>query len=150
MRFLFVDKIIRIKKGAYITGKKTVSFEECFLSSPDQEGYFPRLLIFEAVAQLASWLICYTTDFHYKPVLLKIDKAELFAQVQCGTSLLLEVEILSMNEEGAVINGQVKVADQLIALGTRCLCHHVPLDRLEDPDDVREQFRELTDGAVFL
>lgn len=149
MRFLFVDRIIEIKKGRFIRGIKTISFEECFLKSPYQKGYFPRLLIFEAVAQLASWLVCYTSDFKYKPIMLKLDRAELSADIRCGTSLVLYVEIISFNEDGAIINGLVKVKDQIIAQGIRCLCQNIPLDKLEDPDDVKELFKELTKGAEF-
>lgn len=139
-----------MQKGAYVKGIKTVSFEECFLESPGQKGFFPRLLIFEAVAQLASWLICYTTDFKYKPILLKVDKAELFGDVRCGTSLLLEVELAALKEDSAVINGLVKVENEIIARGVHCLCQNVLLDTLENPDAVKGQFKELSEGALLF
>ena len=78
MRFLFVDRIDRLVRDRRARGIKTVSFEEGFLRSPySRPGEFPRLLVLESVAQLASWLVLYSTDFEKVPLLARLDRVEI-------------------------------------------------------------------------
>lgn len=150
MRFVFVDSILQLKKGTSIKGTKTISFEECFLSHPYQEeGFFPKLLVLEAVAQLASWLVIYSTDFKYQPVILKMDKVEMPVLIKAGTKLILEAEIEIWNEDGAVINGIARVGEDVIARGQHCLCQNILLAQFADPETVKVIFKELSEKAII-
>ncbi len=146
MRFVFVDRIDKIEKNKYARGIKAVSFEEGFLKSPNYgNGIFPPLLLMECAAQLASWLIMYSSDFKQMPLMAKMDKVSLFENVKTGTTISTEVNILSMNEEGALINADIFTfpGGRLIAKGERCLCVFVDLDEFADKEEMEARFLDL-------
>jgi 3-hydroxyacyl-[acyl-carrier-protein] dehydratase len=149
MRFLFVDRIEHVVRDKRIRGFKTVSFEEAFLPAPAPvPGEFPRLLLLEAVAQLASWLVLYSTDFEKLPLLAKLERVEIFESVYCGDRLTLEVEMISRDDDGALLQGEVLKDGRPIARGRNCLCGFTDLDRLAEPELIRAAFKELTQHAV--
>jgi len=150
MRFLFVDRIDRLVRNRHARGRKTVSFEEGFLRSPYcRPGEFPRLLVLESVAQLASWLVMYSTDFKQVPTLARLDRVEVLESVVTGDRLILDVEIVSFDADGAYLQAEVHKDGRLIGRGTNCLCAFSPLDRLADPEAMRATFKELTRHAVL-
>lgn len=149
MRFLFVDRLEHVVKGKRIRGLKTVSFEEAFLPSPHPlRGEFPRLLLLEAVAQAASWLILYSTDFEKLPLLAKLERVEIIEGAFCGDLLTIEVEIDSLDDEGALVKGSVFKEGRRIAHGRNCLCGFTRLADLVDPFQMRTAFKELTRDAI--
>lgn len=146
MRFVFVDRIDKIEKNKYARGIKAVSFEEGFLKSPScGNGIFPPLLLMECAAQLASWLIMYSSDFKWIPLMAKMDKVSLLENVKPGTTISMEVNILSLNEEGALINADISTfpGGRLIARGERCLCVFANLDQLADKAEMKARFLDL-------
>ncbi len=149
MRFLFVDRIDHLIRNRRARGGKTISFEEGFLTAPyPLPGEFPRLLILESVAQLASWLVMYSTDFRQFPVLARLEKAEINESVFAGDRLILDVEITSLDADGAWIQAEVSRDGRIIGRGRNCLCAFTPLERLADPDLMRAAFKELTRHAL--
>jgi 3-hydroxyacyl-[acyl-carrier-protein] dehydratase len=150
MRFLFVDRIDHLVRNRHARGRKTISFEEGFLQTPSgRPGEFPRLLVLEAVAQLAAWLVLYSTDFERFPVLARFDRAELGESIVTGDRLDLAVEILSIEAEGAYLRAEVARDGRVVGRGENCLCALTPLDRLADRDAMRATFKELTRHAVL-
>lgn len=148
MRFQFVDRIEKIQKFKYARGIKTVSFEEGFLSSPyGESGFIPRMLLIECVAQLASWLVLYSTDFHQLPLIAKIDRANLDCNVPSGTVLTLEVAAEAWHDDGALLECTMHMDNRIIARGSRCLCNFVGSAQLVDPEEMRIRFRELSKDA---
>lgn len=150
MRFLFVDRIDHLVRNRRARGSKVISFEEGFLAAPyPLPGEFPRLLILEAAAQLASWLVMFSTDFRHFPVLARLEKAEIGESVFAGDRLTLDVEITSLNADGAWIQSEVSRDGRLIGRGDNGLCAFTPLERLADPDLMRAAFKELTRHALI-
>lgn len=148
MRFQFVDRIDVLKKRTYARGVKTVSFEEGFLDGlHTEEGYLPRMLVIECAAQLASWLVLYSTDFTKIPLIAKIDAASISEGVACGTALTLEVEIRSWNDDGAVLDCRATADGRTIATGVRCMCTFIESDTLVDPEEMKHRLRELSKDA---
>ena len=146
MRFIFIDRIDKIEKNKYARGIKAVSFEEGFLKSPNYgQGIFPSLLLMECAAQLASWLIMYSSDFKWMPLMAKLDKVSLFENVKTGDTIGIEVNILSIDEEGALINADIFTfpGGRLIARGERCLCVFVDLDEFADKVEMKARFLDL-------
>lgn len=146
MRFVFVDRIVKIEKDKYAKGIKSVTFEEGFLKSLQYgNGIFPPLLLMECAAQLASWLIMYSSDFKWIPLMAKMDKVSLFENVKTGTTITIEVKILSLNEEGALINADIFIFPEgrLIAKGERCLCVFASLDEFADKTEMEARFLDL-------
>lgn len=150
MRFLFVDRIDRVVKDRRIRGSKTISFEEGFLSAPyPRPGEFPRLLILESLAQLAAWLVMFSTDFRRFPLLARLDRAEILDSVAAGDRLTLDIEIVGRDEDGASFRAEVSRDGRVIGRGANCLCAFVPLEGLADPGMMRAAFKELTRHAVL-
>lgn len=148
MRFQFVDRIDDIEKFKHARGTKTVSFEEGFLPGlRETDGCIPRTLLIECAAQLASWLVLYSTDFTRIPMIAKIERAEVGQSVPCGTAIMLEVDVVSWSEEGVVLDSRVSVRQRVIASGVRCLCTFTDSASLVDPEEMRIRFRELAKGA---
>jgi 3-hydroxyacyl-[acyl-carrier-protein] dehydratase len=150
VRFLFVDRIDHLVRNRRARGSKTISFEEGFLSAPyPKPGEFPRLLILESVAQLASWLVMFSTDFRQFPVLARLEKAEIVESVVAGDRLTLDVEIASLDADGALFQAEISRDGRPIGRGRNCLCAFTPLERLTDPETMRAAFKELTRHAVL-
>lgn len=148
MRFQFVDRIDEIQKFKHARATKTVSFEEGFLRGLEQNsGCMPRTLMIECAAQLASWLVLYSTDFARIPMVAKIEEAHVEESVPCGTAMTLEVDVISWNEEGVLFDSRISLRQRAIASGMRCLCTFVDSVSLVDPSEMRIRFRELAKGA---
>ncbi len=151
MRFLFVDRIEKIEKDKYARGTKTVSFEEGFLKSPySEEGHFPPLLLLESAAQLASWLIIYSSNFQKIPMLANIERVSHIENVRSGTRLTIEVKIISSNEEGALLNAEIFAGDKLVARGENCMCILAELEKLANKSEMKARFSDLSSNAKLV
>ena len=151
MRFVFVDRIEKIEKNKYAKGIKTISFEEGFLKSPyGEKGFFPRLLLMESAAQLASWLIMYSSDFKRIPRIVKMDKFSVMENVKCGTTIRIDVRINSMSTEGALLNCDIFVGSRLIAKGENCEFMFIGLEKLANKSEMKAMFADLSSKAEFV
>ncbi|HOT75105.1 MAG TPA: hypothetical protein PK467_04915 [Candidatus Wallbacteria bacterium] len=151
MKFRFVDAISRIKKNEYMKGHKAVSFEEGFLKRPYcKSGFLPRTLLMETLAQLASWLIVYSTDFKLKPVLACVDKIEIFADARTGDLIEIDCALINLTGEGAHFNVSGAVGGREIIKASSCVAGLVGLETLENVNDVRTMFARLSEKAVYL
>ena len=148
MRFLLIDKIEEIVKNSHARGSKTITFDESFSGAPCSEsGTIPRTLILESAAQLASWLIMYSFDFTKMPLLAKMEEVSISKSARCGSRLIIDVEILSLNMDGALINSRVVVKNELIAYGKNCLCTLIDLENIASIVEMKIQFDNLRFGV---
>lgn len=72
MRFVLIDKIISLEKGAQITAVKNVSLAEEYLA--DHFPAFPVLpgvLLLEGLVESASWLVRVSENFQHSMILLE-------------------------------------------------------------------------------
>lgn len=151
MKFRFVDAISRIKKNEYMKGLKAVSFEEGFLKRPYcKSGFLPRTLLMETLAQLASWLIVYSTDFKLKPVLACVDKIEIFADARTGDLIEIDCALINLTGEGAHFNVRGAVGGREIIKASSCVAGLVGLETLENANEARTMFARLSEKAVYL
>lgn len=110
MRWIFVDRILELRKGRYARALKNVSMGEDYLS--DHLPSFPVMppsLIIEALAQTGGALAACTRDFRDVTVLAKIDKATFRGMVRPGDQMTLEVELVENRSEGCRIRGTAAV-----------------------------------------
>lgn len=151
MRFIFVDRIERIEKNKYARGIKTISFEEGFLKSPyGEKGFFPRLLLMESAAQLASWLIMYSSNFKRIPLIVNMDKVSIMENVKCGTKISIEVKINSMSTEGALLSCNIFIDSRLIAKCKNCEFVFADLEKLANKSEMKARFSDLSGKAEFV
>lgn len=151
MRFLLVDKILEIKKGEYIRGTKVVSFEEGFLKRPcSKAGFLPRTLLMEALAQMASWLVIYSTDFVYEPVLASVERVVISADARTGSRIDIACVVTGLNEEGVMFNASGRVEDSLLIEVSGCKAFFYPLEKTRNVERTRSAFSSLAKDVLFL
>jgi len=144
MRFLMIDKILELRKGEMAVGAKNPSFEECSLPRIGTTGKMPRTLILEAIGQLAAWLIIVTLDFKVRPIISSFARAEFLCDVSAGDQLVIEVTLKSLHEDSALVEGEAKIGDKLVASVQHAVCTFAPMEMFDEPDEVKAQYRALT------
>ena len=116
MRFIFVDRIIKMEKGKMASGVKNLAMSEDYF-----EHHFPffpvmpGVLMLEAMIQLSSWLISYSTEFNSFGLLSKLYDAKFRRSVQPGDSLEVQVEWIERTNGGIVFQGKVLREGKIIA-----------------------------------
>jgi len=143
VRYLLVDKIIELEEKKRAVGIKNVTMSEDFLTHHfPQYPLMPGMLILESIAQLASWLIAASTDFKNKAIIHTLEKAKFKKFVRPGEQILLEVTVISTENEITQFKGVAKVADKIAAL----VDFHVKLidiKIIEDVSSAKKMFQIL-------
>ncbi len=116
MRFIFIDRITKMEKEKVATGIKNLAMSEDYF-----EHHFPffpvmpGVLMLEAMVQLGSWLVSYSTEFKFFGLLSKLDEAKFRHSVQPGDSLEVQVEWIKKTNTGTVFQGRVLKGTEMIA-----------------------------------
>ncbi len=143
MRFLMVDKILELKKGEMATGVKNLSFEECSLPGLGTTGKMPRTLILEGIGQLAAWLIMVTRDFEVRPIIASFGKVEFTGDAGPGDQMVIQVELKSLHDDSALVEGEARVADKTVARASHGVCSFVPVEMFDEPEELKAQYQAL-------
>lgn len=143
MRFLMIDKILELKEGKTATGVKNPSFEECSLPGLGATGKMPRTLILEAIGQLAAWLIMVTRDFEVRPIIASFGKVEFTGDAGAGDQLVIQVDLKSLHDDSALVEGEARVGDRTVARVSHAVCTFVPVEMFHEPQEVKAQYRAL-------
>lgn len=144
MRFLLVDRILEFKKGKSLIAVKNVSLSEGFLVNHVTHGIImPHTLIIEAVAQATGWLITASYDFKKRALLVALGTVKINGVFRPGDQLILEVEIVSLQEEAGMATGRAKVEGEVIAEVDHALCVLTDANQLEDPEKTKLMFSLL-------
>ena len=116
MRWILIDRILKIDKGRSLQALKNISLGEDYLQD-HFPGFpiMPNSLIIEALAQSGGILVGHLHNFKDKIILAKIEKAEFPKMVRPGDQLILEVEIIEEREEGCRVEGKGKVNEVEVA-----------------------------------
>jgi 3-hydroxymyristoyl/3-hydroxydecanoyl-(acyl carrier protein) dehydratase len=142
--FYFVDRIFDIESGKSAQGIKNVTKSESYLYATPRLGRFINpAIISEAVMQLTSWLIVYSSDFKKKPVVLRIDQCDYLDLVRPGDQIYMEVKIEEYEENIYLAQGTAKVADKLVLKATDCHAMAMDITDFNDPEAVRKQFASI-------
>lgn len=118
MRFLLVDRVTEIESGARIEGTKNVAMSEDYLEwhFPEQP-ILPGVLLLEASAQLASWLISEATDFGERFLLDRVHSARYYHFAVPGDQVRLCVTRSPGAEDGrARFEAETYVGDKRTAV----------------------------------
>ncbi|MBK8552281.1 MAG: beta-hydroxyacyl-ACP dehydratase [Ignavibacteria bacterium] len=108
MRYLLIDKIKSIECNKKITAIKNVALsEDVFFDHFAGYPVMPGALQIEAVAQAATALLEVSSDFKLKALLTIVDKAKFRKLVKPGDQLLINVNIISMQEKSALLEGVI-------------------------------------------
>jgi 3-hydroxymyristoyl/3-hydroxydecanoyl-(acyl carrier protein) dehydratase len=118
MRYLLIDKIKKIECNEHISAIKNVAmsedvFRDHFAGCP----VMPGALLIESAAQAATALIEVSADFRVKAILSIVDKAKFRKLVRPGDQLLINVKMISMQSDSAMLDCIITVNDKPVMDG---------------------------------
>lgn len=121
--FIFVDKVIEHKKGKRIVSQKNVSGNELFssLHFPDNPIY-PGIFIIESIAQTTAILCSLAMDEGMNEqiqflALGGLQRFNFYKPVIPGDVLKIEVDVVKVYEQMAIVKATAKVEDTIVAEG---------------------------------
>lgn len=120
--YILVDRVLELEPGKRIKTVKSVTGNEIqFLGHFPDHAIMPGTSIIEAIGQSASVLFSYTTGKGIKPqefmALAAVNDMRFLAPVFPGYTMIMEVKILKMTEEAALIEGVATVDDIVVTRG---------------------------------
>src|SRR4051795_4491042 len=116
MRWIWIDKFVEFTPRTSATAVKNVSLAEEHLH--DLYPNFPIVphsLIVEGMAQTAGILVGEARNFSEKVILAKIGRATFHRLVRPGDTIEYNARHAQLKEQGASIEGTVKVGNDLVA-----------------------------------
>lgn len=116
MRWFWIDRFTEFVSGERATAVRAVTQgEEQINSYVPGFGHMPMSLIVEGLAQTGGLLVAQHGDFHERVVLAKLGKATFHTFARTGDVLTYKVEIQSISQSGAVVEGKSFRGDELQA-----------------------------------
>jgi 3-hydroxyacyl-[acyl-carrier-protein] dehydratase len=115
MRYLLVDRVVRLEANKSIHAIKNVTLSEDIYN----EHFFgfpvtPGALQIEAVAQAATTLLEVSASFEKKAFLIMVKNAKFRHFVQPGDQLLIEAHVTSADNDTVQVDGTMRVGDKLV------------------------------------
>jgi 3-hydroxyacyl-[acyl-carrier-protein] dehydratase len=119
---IMVDRVLELEPGRRIKALKNVTGSEIqFLGHFPDFAVMPGTLIVEAFGQSASLLFSHSTGLGLKPgefmVLGVINEMRFLVPVLPGQTMIMEVNVVKMVENAALVEGSVQVNDTVVAQG---------------------------------
>jgi len=119
MRFLLVDRILRLVEGKEAVIRKNVSNSEDFFTDHfSTRPIMPGCLILETCDQAARLLLCKTLDFTSLPALEALANGKLQHFVQPGDAVEVRVVIIRLTTEAAEVQASASVEGRTVARAT--------------------------------
>jgi 3-hydroxyacyl-[acyl-carrier-protein] dehydratase len=120
--FLMVDRVLELEPGKRIKALKNVTGSEIqFLGHFPDFAVMPGTLIVEAFGQSASLLFSHTTGLGVTPgefmVLGAINDMRFLSPVLPGHTMIIDVNVLKMMPNAALVEGFVRVNETIVAQG---------------------------------
>lgn len=120
--FIMVDRVLELEPGSRIKTIKNVAGNEIqFLGHFPEFAIMPGTSIIEAIGQSASILFSHTTGKGMNPrefmALAAVNDMRFLVPVLPGDTMTIEVHIVKMTEEAALVEGVARVEDSVVARG---------------------------------
>jgi 3-hydroxyacyl-[acyl-carrier-protein] dehydratase len=118
MRYLLIDKIKKIERNKLITATKNVALsEDVFTDHFTGYPVMPGALLIESVAQAATALLEISASYKVKALLTIVERAKFRELVKPGDQLLIDVNVTSMQDESALLEGVITTNDKRVMDG---------------------------------
>jgi 3-hydroxyacyl-[acyl-carrier-protein] dehydratase len=119
---LMVDRVLELEPGKSIKTLKNVAGNEIqFLGHFADFAIMPGTLIIEAIGQSASILFSRTTGKGMNPkefmALAAVNDMRFLVPVLPGHTMMIEVNVLRMTDEAALVEGIARVEDTVVTRG---------------------------------
>ena len=120
--FLMVDRVLELEPGKRIKTVKNVTGSEIqFLGHFPDFAVMPGTLMVEAFGQSASLLFSHSTGLGLNPgefmVLGAINDMRFLAPVLPGHTMIIDVNMLKMMPNAALVEGALRVNETIVAQG---------------------------------
>ena len=114
--FLFVDRILELRKGEKAVGIKNVTINDNFFCGHfPEKPVMPGVLMVEAMAQVGGVLLLTNGNHDGKVALfMAVDNVKFRKVVEPGDQLVMEVTIVRDRSRSAAIRGEGKVAGNVV------------------------------------
>jgi 3-hydroxyacyl-[acyl-carrier-protein] dehydratase len=110
VRYLMLDRIVRVECGRRIVAIKSVALsEDVFADHFIGRPIMPGAMMIESVAQAGTALIELTRRLRVKAVLVLVQNAKFRELVTPGDQLRIEAELISHDERTCKIDGVITV-----------------------------------------
>jgi len=118
LRYIFIDRIIKIKHNENIQAIKNVSmsedvFNDHFIGRP----IMPGALLIETMAQTGTALIEISKDIKVKALPIMVKEAKFRKEVRPGDQLIIDASIVSMDKATTRIEDKISVDHNLVMNG---------------------------------
>lgn len=116
MRWFWIDRFEK-----FVVGQEAVSVKNITLSDEPLDDYlpgfphYPHSLIIEGMAQTGGLLLSQLQEFQQRVVLAKVGKAVFHSTAEPGDQLRLTAKLLSIQVDGAILEGTVALNGQPLA-----------------------------------
>jgi 3-hydroxyacyl-[acyl-carrier-protein] dehydratase len=119
---IMVDRVLELEPGKRIKTVKNVTGSEIqFLGHFPEFAIMPGTLIIEAIGQSASVLFSHTTGTGMKPrefmALAAVNEMRFLEPVLPGHTMTMEIKVIKMIPDAALIEGIAMVADKIVTQG---------------------------------
>ena len=118
MRWMWIDRIVKIVPGRELVAVKTVSLSEDHLyqhfgdsGDTPAQPVMPASLILEGCAQAGGLLVGHAGDFKEKVILAKIPKASIEREAAPGQTLRYTATLERLDPAGALVNFVIELFD---------------------------------------
>jgi 3-hydroxyacyl-[acyl-carrier-protein] dehydratase len=120
--FIMVDRVLEMEPGKHIKTQKNVTGNEIqFLGHFPEFAIMPGIFIIEAIGQSASILFSCTTGKGVNPrellVMAVVNDMKFLVPVLPGHTMIIEVNIIKMTDEAALVEGVARVEDTVVTRG---------------------------------
>lgn len=134
MRFHLIDRVDAYEPAKTVRARKLTSLSEDYWEDQGGGLVMPYPFLLEALCQAGTWLIMATTDRRKRAALLSVGAVEFMGDARPGDVLELLGSVESMNEEVAVLSGQVKVEGRMLMEAKDIMCALIDGGDLADAD----------------
>jgi 3-hydroxyacyl-[acyl-carrier-protein] dehydratase len=135
MRWIWIDRFERFEPGVRARAVKALSWtEDVFAEHVPGYPIMPAALMLEGLAQTGGILVGEARKFRENVVLAKIARSKFHREAMPGEMLHYDVEVVSIRDEGAIVQGRVSVGEELIGEAEITFAH-VDASKLGLPGD---------------
>lgn len=142
MRFLFIDRFLKLTNVECVVGLKSMSgdfLKEHFPGKP----VIPGTLVIEAIAQMGFWLVIYGCRFKYGVVLAMLRDSVINREILPGDKITCRTRLVALGETVSEVEATGYVGDELVARTDAIFSHMVEFDEKQRVKEVK-RFNYLT------
>ncbi|MFD4432579.1 hypothetical protein [Nocardia sp. NPDC058497] len=143
MRFHLIDRIESWEPMQRITARKVTSARESYWQHGESGPAMPFGMALESLCQAGAWLVLLSSDHRLRAALLTVGEVTMHRDIVPGDTVRLHAEVVSIQDNAAVVDGYAEVAGQKVLDARNIMCALIDAERLDDPADTARMAGQL-------